>query len=83
MGIACKMAMAKENSVDRPWNEFEVSSHPNSPALFAIVVKTKLGNVNNTFFWTYNWLHRCSVENLAPMVAPMVFACVPPIIHIR
>ena len=43
-------------------------SHPNSLALFAMSVKTELGNGNNTLFWTDKWIHGCSVENLAPLV---------------
>lgn len=44
-----------------------------SLALLAAAVRTELGNGNNTLFWTDNWVHGCSVENLAPNV----FASVP------
>jgi len=69
----------KKTRVDRPWTDLELPSHPNSLALFAIAVKTELGNGNTTLFWSDNWLHGTSVENLAPLV----FASVPPRIRKR
>lgn len=58
----------KKTRVDRPWNDLELPSHPNTLALFAIAVDTEIGDGNNTLFWTDKWLHGSSVENLAPLI---------------
>jgi hypothetical protein len=41
--------------------------------MFAIFVASNIGNGANTLFWTYHWLHGCSLEELAHEV----LKCVP------
>jgi hypothetical protein len=53
---------------DRPWVDLELPWHANTLALFSIAVTTQVGNGKNTLFWTDQWLHGCSISELAPTV---------------
>ena len=69
MGITSKMAVERKLELtDLEMILNSPPSHPNSLALFAMAVKTELGNGNNTLFWTDKWIHGGSVENIALLV---------------
>lgn len=44
-------------------------------ALFSITTISKVGNRNNTLFWTDRFLHGCSIDELAPTVVASVQPC--------
>ena len=75
MGWALQMRWLwiEKTRPDRSWAGLEVPVHPNTAAMFAILVVTTVGNGRNTLFWTDRWLHGCCLKDLAPNV----LSCVP------
>lgn len=57
----------------RPWSSLPVPVHSCAKSPFTIAIQSKVGNGENTKFWTDRWLNGCSIE----VLAPRLFASVP------
>jgi hypothetical protein len=75
MGWALNMRWLwlRKTQPTRPWAGLEIQVHPKAAALFAVSIRTVVGDGASTLFWTDRWIQGKSVVDLAPAAVPARF----------
>jgi hypothetical protein len=64
--LISRLLWLQKTEIDKPWAFMPIQVHRSVKSFFSIAIISEVGNGKNTCFWSDEWLHGKSLDQLVP-----------------